>query len=142
MKLILRTYYCDDCGHSFKSFEQEVECPSCAGEGRPPTPPARSDLPVATAIMGERTKVQDGITRSMMAEHSMTDMRDGQRQGDIAAPPLQGSAAQMLKMAGGSMWRSPGQVATQIAQVGGNSGVPKDTGIKAVQNIAKRMEGR
>src|SRR6185437_7035326 len=130
-------YHCDDCGASFKSFDTPdvAECPRCHGQGIPPTPPAKSDLPVATAIMGDRTKLQDGVTRAMMAEHGMTDMRDGQRQGDIAAPPLQGSAAAMLKQSGGSIWRSPSQVMGQIAQVGNNSGVPKDAGMRAVQNI-------
>jgi len=106
----------------------------------PPVAAQRSDLPVATAIMGDRTKLQDGITRSMMAEHNMTNMRDGQREGDIAAPPLQGSAAEMLKRAGGSIWRSPGQVSQQLASVGNNSGVPKDVGMRAVQNLAKKFQ--
>lgn len=140
MKYIVRTYLCDDCGHSFKSIEVEVDCPRCHGQPAPEVPPARSELPVSTAIMGERTKLQDGITRSMMTEHKMTDMRDGQRQGDISAPPLQGSAAAMLKQAGGSIWRSPGQVIGQIQGVGANSGVPKDVGMRAVQNHAKKFQ--
>lgn len=138
-----RTWHCDGCGVKFRTFADEApDCPNCHGEGRPPSPPARSELNVATASLSDGTKNLDGITRSMMAEHGMTDMRDNQRAGDIAAPPLQGGAAEMLKQAGGSIWRNPGGMSSMVPGQGNYSGVDKGAAMKHVQNIAKQIEGR
>jgi len=140
MKYIQRTWHCEDCNNYFKSIEADPVCPTCAAKAQPPAPPARSDLP-APAIMSPSTKQRDGITDGLMKEFGMTNMRDGQREGDISAMPLTAAQQQMAK----GFWGAPAtsSIAGMLSQHGGgvNSGVPKDIAMKTVQNLARRLEG-
>ena len=145
-----RTWHCQDCGNDFRSMDSSPVCPVCSAEEDEPTalvagvapkvdPDMRSDLNVATATLSEGTKNTDGIARSLMADHGMTNMRDNQKEGDISAPPL--TQAQQ-KIAQHGFWHGVDpSVARQVGAMDNYSGVGKGDAMRAMQNTARKLEG-
>ncbi|MDE2099907.1 MAG: hypothetical protein KGL39_21820 [Patescibacteria group bacterium] len=141
-----KTWRCPDCQTYFKTWaDEEPSCPRCSQSAglQPPTVPPRSDVP-APPIMSERTKIQTHVAETAMADMGLTDMRDNQREGDIAAPPLTSTQREIAK---NGFWGGAGgaQIAAQISsmvqdghQIGG---VDKGHAMRIMQNHAKALEG-
>lgn len=140
------TWRCPDCQTYFKTWaEEEPACPRCAQAVglTPPTPPAASNLP-APPIQSDRTKIQTMVAETAMRDMGMTDMRDNQREGDIAAPPL---TASQREIANKGFWGGAGgqaisaQVAGMVQDGHQIGGVDKGHAMRIMQNHAKHLEG-
>lgn len=143
-RVMRKTWICDECGKQFRTWaDEEPVCPNCAvaSEIRKQVALAVSAIP-APAIMGDRTKIQDHVTREIMSDMGMTNMRDNQRAGDIAAPPLDPALVRRVNDTGG-FWRQTGINPAAVAGSmipDGHAGVPKGEAMAKMQRIAQKIE--
>lgn len=80
---VSRTYLCTDCSHEFSKLhldreERETECPRCAEQ-------TVHQLPGRINIGTNKGKAIDYVQKMAEEDYGLTDMRDNQRAGDIAA---------------------------------------------------------
>lgn len=77
---VIRTYACDQCAHEWNettatSDDPYPDCPQCGGES--------GWVPKSFAVTTIKAKAVD-YAQAMMEEQGYTDIRDNQREGDIA----------------------------------------------------------
>jgi len=93
---VTRTYLCDDCGYRFTQFHMSredpaPECPACYA--------ATHSIPGGFNITTSKAKAVDMVQKIAEEDYGMTNMRDGGREGDVAAlgpSQVQSSEAEML----------------------------------------------
>lgn len=95
---VVRTYLCDDCGTQFDKLHFDIadpapECPGCQAL-------AAKQIPAGFSINGNASKAGDIAQDILEKDYGMSDIRDRQREGDLAAitpPHLQAAVRNMWK---------------------------------------------
>jgi hypothetical protein len=81
----------------------------------------------APAFKSDKSKATDSITKGLMAEHGLTDMKDSLREGDTAAPKIRPDLAQaadnMFKKQNGDMKSMAGAARNTPYEVSGRRGM-------------------
>lgn len=79
---VTRTYLCDDCSYRFTQLhmsrdEAAPDCPSCYA--------ATHSVPGGFNITGNKSKAMDMVQKIAEEDYGLTNMRDGARDGEVAA---------------------------------------------------------
>lgn len=95
--MIRRTLNCTDCGFTWQEYvaSSDVPVPECAACQHAET----RRIPGPFAITGAKSKAIDMAQQMAEQDYGLTDIRDNQRAGDIAAvgpPPIQTSEAEAI----------------------------------------------
>ena len=80
---VTRTYLCDDCGYRFTQLhmnrdEAAPDCPACYAA-------ATHSVPGGFNITGNKSKAMDMVQKIAEEDYGLTNMRDGARDGEVAA---------------------------------------------------------
>lgn len=125
-----KTYQCLDCGHQFRWVHtgepgDDPECPKCPKTAEPP--PAPKWVPPRIAIGTTKGRVIDYVQSMVETDFGMTDMNDGQREGDVA---FKGPA--------------PLQTAEREATIRDlvDAGVPEATSVQIVEGAKNYWQGQ
>lgn len=127
---IRKTYRCLDCDHEFRwvhtgELGDDPECPECPRTAIPA--PAPQWVPPRIAIGTTKSRTIDYVQSMVETDFGMTDMNDGQREGDIA---FKGPA--------------PLQTAERQATIRDlvEAGVPEATSVQIVEGAKNYWQGQ